>query len=102
MGGTYYCEGLTLVAESGLCERGICRWEPRAVDSGAAKSRKYKNHPKGVYPLLGFFFTRPVTTPSKFFVFAAYYRATVDSAGFPAAYPALAQARLRLKSQTLL
>ena len=28
---------------SGLCERGICRWEPRAVDCGAAKSRKYKN-----------------------------------------------------------
>ena len=31
------------MAESGLSERGICRWEPRAVVSGAAKIRKYKN-----------------------------------------------------------
>ena len=37
---------MTPLAESGLCERGICRWEPRAVGCGAAKSGKYKNGPK--------------------------------------------------------
>ena len=44
------------MAESGLCEREICHWEPRAVDSGAAISRKYKNGRKRRYFYWGVIF----------------------------------------------